>query len=300
MAPPKPTTTHPLKILMLHGYTQSAPLFHSKTRALKKSLAKALPGTQLIYITAPHALVAADIPRWDQLQPYGTAATSLEQAREQAAVLDEEPDAWAWWRRKGEGEPYLFEGLDEAFKSLADVLVQQGPFDGVLGFSQGAAMAGMLASALETGRRESWARYAARMAKEDAAVEVLPYPAALVKADGEMVHPPLKFAVSYSGFAAVNKAYRAFIEPKMRTPMLHFIGSLDTVVEEKRSLSLVDACEVKKVVYHPGGHFVPASQREFVGALIAFIRDVLTDRAKKDEEEEKVEDMELPFSEGRL
>ncbi|KAG4415009.1 hypothetical protein IFR04_011830, partial [Cadophora malorum] len=32
-----------LKILMLHGYTQSGPLFHAKTRALEKLLTKSFP-----------------------------------------------------------------------------------------------------------------------------------------------------------------------------------------------------------------------------------------------------------------
>jgi len=58
---------------------------------------------------------------------------------------------------------------------------------------------------------------------------------------------------------------------------------------------------VKKVVYHPGGHFVPASQREYVGALVAFIRDVLSGGSSNGgKKEESVEDMNLPFGDGRL
>ena len=64
-----------LRILMLHGYTQSGPLFHAKTKALEKSLAKAFPaapapghlathpgGISLHYPTAPIKLSYADIP----------------------------------------------------------------------------------------------------------------------------------------------------------------------------------------------------------------------------------------------
>src|ERR1700761_2259470 len=106
-----PTQQAPLKILMLHGYTQSGPLFRSKTRALEKALAKAIPGSKLIYLTGPHKLEAADIPRWDSLQPYASAVTSAERAQ----ALVDEPEAWAWWRRRGDAEPYAFDGIEEGF-----------------------------------------------------------------------------------------------------------------------------------------------------------------------------------------
>jgi len=63
--------------------------------------------------------------------------------------------------------------------------------------------------------------------------------------------------------------------------MLHFLGQVDTVVEESRSLRLVDACVEgageggKRVVYHPGGHFLPSSQKQYVAALASFITEVM-------------------------
>lgn len=88
--------------------------------------------------------------------------------------------------------------------------------------------------------------------------------------------------------------YTAFYSPKIRTPMLHFIGSLDTVVVEERTLTSHNACENSRLVYHPGGHYVPASQREFVGVLIGFMREQLEKQEVK-AKEESVEDMEMPF-----
>jgi surfactin synthase thioesterase subunit len=90
--------------------------------------------------------------------------------------------------------------------------------------------------------------------------------------------------------------YSAFYTPKIQTPMLHFIGSMDTVVDEKRSLLLAQACETEKVVYHPGGHFLPSSQKEYVGALVGFMREVLAAEQKVGgQSEERAEDMDLPF-----
>ncbi|KAF2867284.1 serine hydrolase FSH [Massariosphaeria phaeospora] len=280
MATTTPPPTQPLKILMLHGFTQSGPLFHAKTRALEKNLQKAFPaGVTLHYPTAPIRLLPADVP--------------FAMAGAEAKAADEEPDAWAWWRRKGEGEPYAYEGLEQGLGHIAAVLKSEGPFDGVVGFSQGGACAGMVASLLEAGRREGFEAVYAKGGMR--------YPETFEEDTGYvegMVHPPLKFAVSYSGFAARGtELYRGFYEPKIRTPMLHFLGTLDTVVEEARSLALVEACgnSEGRVVYHPGGHFLPSSQKAYVGALIGFIKEVLHTAEGGEKKEESVEDMDVPF-----
>ncbi|KAF2703858.1 dihydrofolate reductase [Pleomassaria siparia CBS 279.74] len=279
--PPPPPPSRPIKVLMLHGFTQSGPNFRAKTRALEKNLLKAFPaGISLHYPTAPIRLALADIP-------FPVAQTTNE------AGEVEEPDAWAWWRRKGDREPYAYEGLELGLERIADALKTEGPFDGVIGFSQGGACAGMLASLLEPGRREAFEKFYPSGGMR--------FPESFEADTGYIegtIHPPLKFAVSYSGFAARGLGtYKAFYEPKISTPMLHFLGSLDVVVEEARSLALVEACEKSegRVVYHPGGHFLPSSQKAYVAALIGFIKDVLHAAEGGEKEEESVEDMDVPF-----
>lgn len=277
--PPPPRT--PIKLLMLHGFTQSGPLFHAKTRALEKNLLKAFPaGITLHYPTAPIRLAPADIP-------FAAAPSSADGGGE------EESDAWAWWRRKGDKEPFTYEGLDLGLGHLAAVLKTEGPFDGVVGFSQGGACAGLLASLLEPGRREAFEKLYPSGGMR--------FPESFEADTGYVegtIHPPLKFAVSYSGFAARGvETYRGFYEPKICTPMLHFLGSLDTVVEEARSLALVEACEKSegRVVYHPGGHFLPSSQKAYVAALVGFIKEALHEAETGGKKEESVEDMDVPF-----
>lgn len=118
-------------------------------------------------------------------------------------------------------------------------------------------------------------------------------PKASIPASFSTNHPPLKFGVAYSGFRAPGPAYDYFYEPKITTPVLHFLGSLDTVVDEARSRALVDACEggEKRVVYHPGGHYLP-SGRQFVNVLLGFVLDSLK---PEEVEEVGVEDMDVPF-----
>ncbi|KAI9871778.1 MAG: hypothetical protein M1830_002470 [Pleopsidium flavum] len=264
MATDTPSPT-PLKVLMLHGYTQSGPLFHAKTRALEKALHKALPSISLCYPTAPLRLRAPDIP--------GSSPSP---------GPDEEPDAWAWWRRKDDS--YEYAGIEQGLARIAETLDAEGPFVGVIGFSQGGCAAGMVASLLEPGRQEAFSQAQGKGGMR--------YPESFAR----LRHPPLRFAVSYSGFGAPHELYGAFYEPKIRTPMAHFIGSLDTVVEEARSRRLVDACvngARGRVVYHPGGHFLP-TQKQFLNVLIGFIQETIADRVEG-EGEEGAEDIPVSF-----
>lgn len=288
-----------LKILMLHGYTQSGHMFEIKTKALKKSLEKQFPpapkpghlkqypgGIELVYPTAPIRLNPADVPGHDGDGPSDMI------------------EAYGWWKRKGDDEPYTYEGMEVGLDAIATVLKEQGPFDGTLGFSQGGAASGMVAALLEAGRRQSFEQHQAKGGMR--------YPDSFTKDSGfieECIHPPLRLAVSYSGFgASTHPLYKAFYAPKIQTPMMHFIGSVDTVVSEERSLRLVEACVggkgqeggVQRVVYHPGGHFLPSSQKQYVAALVAFIREAIGEPAHGSgtatpTQEERAEDMDVPF-----
>lgn len=279
---------------MLHGFTQSGHVFEIKTKALKKSLEKAFPpapkpghlarypgGVDLSFPTAPHRLLPIDLPGFPLEADGGND--------------QESPEAYGWWKRKGDGEPYECEGMEKAWETIATVLKEEGPFDAAVGFSQGGAAAGMLAALLEKSRWEAFQRQECRGG--------MPYPE-YFREGQETIHPPFKFAVSYSGFAAgTHPLYKAFYEPKIVTPMLHFIGSVDTVVSEERSLRLVDACvdgrgkdgESARLVYHPGGHFLPSSQKQYVAALVAFMREVVGEHVKTEVKQERVEDMDVPF-----
>ncbi|RAL10596.1 alpha/beta hydrolase [Aspergillus homomorphus CBS 101889] len=296
-----PPAGTPLKLLCLHGYTQSGPLFHAKTRAVIKHLTKALSPAYTVttsYPTGPHRLLPSDIPGYEPSSTQGGIATPSE----------EDPEAYGWFRRSNTANPPLYAGLEAGLDTLAQVIRDEGPFDAVVGFSQGAAMAAMVASLLEPGRvSEVFPRFqdpavACAGCDDYQGIEGFAVPESWrTIAD---VQPPLKFAVCYSGFRAPGPRYRAFYEqPPIQTPMLHVLGSLDAVVDEGRSRTLIEACaglpdEEGKVVFHPGGHFVP-SQRPYLDAVVGFIRGVLVDvedqGKKKGVMDEDVNDMELPF-----
>ncbi|KAH8149153.1 uncharacterized protein LAJ45_06692 [Morchella importuna] len=250
----------PLKLLFLHGYTQSGPLFHAKTKALEKLLLKSLPaGTTLSFPTAPHLLKLSDLPGHTPAASAGNEGGAEEE--EQSA------DNWAWWRRNDATGEYT--GLNETWAFLGKLLDSEGPFDGCIGFSQGGALTSLLTSLLEPAHAPS-------------------RPASFTT-----THPPFRFSIVYSGFRAPSPHYDYFYTPKIATPTLHFIGSLDTVVDESRSLALVhEHAGEPRVVYHPGGHYLPAG-KQFANVVVGFVRE----HAKPvvGVEEEGVEDMDVPF-----
>ncbi|KAH0558835.1 hypothetical protein GP486_004522 [Trichoglossum hirsutum] len=252
--------SRPLRILMLHGYSQSGTLFRQKTRFLEAALKKAFPashprypaGVELVYPTAPIRLRLSDIP--------GALSGPEDHDDEDSS------DAWAWVRKDPHTGDWV--GAEASFECLAELLRTQGVFAGVIGFSQGAAIAAMLASLMEGPTRESsFARY-----QSSGGI-------AFPESFRSLQHPPFKFAVVYSGFSSPQPRYAACYEPKIETPVLHFIGSLDGVVDEAGSLRLARACMggENRVVYHPGGHFVPGA-KPFVGALMGFLKEALRER----------------------
>jgi Serine hydrolase (FSH1) len=261
-----------MKILMLHGYTQNGTLFHAKTRVLEKHLQKVFPGVVFSYPTGPLGLRRDDIPGVD------TSASN-----------PDDIEAYGWWRRSNTSDPPEYLGLDTGLQKVADIMSADGPFDGVIGFSQGAALAAMISSLLEgTTRRNAFLQVQKKSS------QAIPYPSSFES----LQHPPLKFCVPYCGFIAPGERYEAFYNPSIKTPSCHFIGSLDSVVEESRTQALIDAfggVGHVQVVAHPGGHFVP-SGKQYLDIVAQFIKATMSPELKKlPAAEEKAEDMDLPF-----
>lgn len=121
-------------------------------------------------------------------------------------------------------------GLEASLAAVAAAVAERGPFDGVLGFSQGAALGAMLCALGQRGH----ARFAPR------------------------------FALLVAGFRSRAPAHARFYAEPLAVPSLHVVGQADAVIPPARSAELA-ACFVAPVVLeHPGGHFVPAAapQRE--------------------------------------
>lgn len=228
----------------------------------------------MIYPTAPHRLSPVQIPGYIP--------------KEGSVGKDDEIEAFAWWRREESTGQYI--GMEEGLQTTADAIREAGGIDAVIGFSQGGCGAAFVASLLETDRPATF-----QAKQKDGGIAFPESFRKLREGDGQKWEGqgPLKFAVSYAGFWAPRGDYDAFYEPKIRTPVLHVIGSLDTVVEEDRTQGLIERTVNPQVAVHPGGHFVPVG-KEWVAALVNFIRGTL-EAKEREKEEESVEDMDMPF-----
>ena len=104
-------------------------------------------------------------------------------------------------------------------RDLDAYLAANAPFDGVLGFSQGAALAGLL-----VGWRPS----------------------------------PFRFAVMIGGFTSRDPEHAQLYgkADHYRIPSLHMIGRADGVVEPARSRELAAAFAKPTIVEHAGGHVI--------------------------------------------
>ncbi|TVY39418.1 Dihydrofolate reductase, partial [Lachnellula occidentalis] len=253
-----------LKILMLHGYTQSGSLFHGKTRSLEKILIKAFPPppppphNKSLPASAFSGTPPISFPPFTLSHFSNTTQRIKEQENSHhspgvtliyptAPILlhpadipgfdpstQESRDAYGWWKKSDTSDEYT--GLEDGLATIRDAIKDAGGIDGVMGFSQGGCAAALVASLLEPDRPAAFAAHQA--AHPDA--HALAYPAGWAELQREFGQ--LKFAVSYSGFYAPGDRYKAFYEPKIRTKVLSVIGSLDSVVGEDRSRGLVERC----------------------------------------------------------
>ncbi|KAG9138181.1 hypothetical protein Leryth_001409 [Lithospermum erythrorhizon] len=150
-----PKISRKLRILCLHGFRQNASSFKGRTGSLAKKLKNL---AELVFVDAPHELSFIYQP--SQLEqnsnippsPILQAPPPSKSCNKKYAWLvshSHDKNTETGWRIADiPFDPLQYqqqtEGLDVSLAYLEKVVAQSGPFDGVLGFSQGAAMAALL------------------------------------------------------------------------------------------------------------------------------------------------------------
>ncbi|KAI8645843.1 serine hydrolase FSH [Parasitella parasitica] len=233
-------TSNKLRILCLHGYTHNAIMFRKKTAAARKSVDDL---AEFVYVTGPHHISPPT---------YSTIGEREEAAKEESS---EEHKPFGWWfspkYRPTQGG--FFVGFKESIEFIKDVLIKEGPFDGIMGFSQGACFAALLTELLED---RSY------------------FPDLISPTFG---HPPFKFSIIVAGFKpTMQEATNIMLNKskKVKTPSMHFIGDLDTLVLPEAMISLAETFENPNVFRHPGGHYLPSnptSRKELNKFIFRFI-----------------------------
>ncbi|KAL8292138.1 hypothetical protein RQP46_001604 [Phenoliferia psychrophenolica] len=125
------TPKAPMRVLMLCGYLQTASIFSGRLGNLRK----AVKGfAELTFIEPPFIIDGDDNPD-KEAPPLDT--------------LKPEERPRGWWMMRGEAGRKAYTNFDECLEYVRKVLDEQGPFDAVLGFSQGAGCAAIVAALLE-------------------------------------------------------------------------------------------------------------------------------------------------------
>ncbi|KAG5886373.1 hypothetical protein JTB14_034906 [Gonioctena quinquepunctata] len=205
-----------VKVLAIHGYRQNAETFKAKTGSFRKILHK---WTQFTYITAPHKVILVD----DRNDIEKTEGPDIGQSK------DEEQYGWFFnrddksFRGIRKGGPAI--GFEESIKVIEDVYEREGPFDGILGFSQGACFVGLLCDLQQRG---------------------------LTKFN-------FSFAVLASGFKSGSLPHLKYYSDRINLPSLHIFGENDQIIPTEMSEALSNCFEEPIIVKHPGGHYLPAT-----------------------------------------
>ncbi|KAJ2555795.1 Family of serine hydrolases 3 [Coemansia sp. RSA 1933] len=220
------------KILCLHGFGESGELFKIRSRNFRRIVED---HAELVYLDghldiANLHLTAADLDRDNSIH---TDFTNL---------------AW-WWARKSKTTEYR--GMEKAFLQIGKVLNEQGPFDGILAFSQGACL-GIIISALLDGR--------SRDGGSEFGIEVN--------------HPPIKFMVLAGAFLINDPGYQFLYSKKLNIPSFHMSGEYDTVISRSEAHAANNVFVDPVVFDFVGGHYIPQTPQcnramaEFVAPFI--------------------------------
>lgn len=241
--------TNKLTVLCLHGYLQNAEVFRSRMGSTRKALKSRC---EFVFVDAPHIVDAATQAqlagddgvvdnartwwRWTVCTPPATTLVVPPCNSTYHFLQDEQPGT----RPSG---AMHYEGWEASLDLLLDALQQHAPVHAIMGFSQGAAAASLLA----------------------AHIHASPSTAPLLD--------HLRAAVLVSGFVPHDARYAAVLQanPPRRVQSLHVMGERDRLVPNERGQKLVEAWGGGEVYVHEGGHFVPTCTGVWRQRLVEFV-----------------------------
>ncbi|KAL3140879.1 hypothetical protein ABBQ32_005414 [Trebouxia sp. C0010 RCD-2024] len=214
-----PDMTRKLKILALHSFRTSGATF--SLQMSRAGLDKALQDlVDIVYVNAPND-ASGPIP--EDVKPYF------------------EGPYFEWWNaeKDEERDRITYRGWDNSKDFIEKVFKEQGPFDGVMGFSQGGACASTVAALQRLG----------------------------VMLQGA---PPLKFAIFFAGALIRDRNLSYIYKEKVTLPSIHIIGDKDYVKEW--SEFQLTKWQDPILIRHPRGHVIPRLEGEKLQVVRQFLQ----------------------------
>ncbi|XP_072029546.1 esterase OVCA2-like isoform X1 [Amphiura filiformis] len=144
---------------------------------------------------------------------------------------EEDSDQRGWWFSArdetfvAQEQSEVHPGYEDSLDVIAKAFSEQGPFDGVMAFSQGAAFAAMICALQQSGDT----RFS------------------------------FSFVIIVAGFCSRSSGHAVLYKTPITLPSLHVFGDTDRVIQKDMSEELLTYFKDPKTIEHTGGHFVPTS-----------------------------------------
>lgn len=232
------------------GYGGSGSEFHAKSSPISKQIHELLipeilddfpGGVEFLYPNAPLALKP----------PIGFGE---DVAEENGQWNDIGLTALGWWY--GRDTVSRYRGVENSLLFVANYIHGR-PIHGIIGFSQGACLSGMVCSLLECNSNP----------EKTAAVRYQNLPVdAFINLPGQ---EPLRFFIGIGGYRGTLEYYGSLYSWPIETPSCHALGSMDFVVENFQTMDLAHCFTSYELVHFYGCHYVPRG-RASVDSLAHF------------------------------
>ncbi|KAL8096359.1 uncharacterized protein LOC141693044 [Apium graveolens] len=151
-----------------------------------------------------------------------------------------DPPYFEWFQFNKEFTEY--NNFDECLAYIEDLMIKNGPFDGLLGFSQGSILSAALPGLQAKG-------------------------AALSKV------PKIKFLIIVGGAKFRNKpvADNTYSSP-IQCPSVHFLGETDFL--KQYGVELIEHFVDPVVIHHPKGHTIPRLDEKGLEMMLSFLERI--------------------------
>lgn len=210
----------PVKLLALHSFRTSGSILERQmalsgfSRVLREEC-----NAEIVFIDAPN-VASGPIPN------------------DVAGAFPNE-SYYEWWNAtQREDGQWDYVNSDRSFQYIESVWNEHRGFDGILGFSQGAAMAALLAGMQRSG--QALTRFS-----------------------------QLKYIICIAGIRVRDPRFLAVYENVAHVPSVHIIGQADPV--KRLTNQLIRCFDAPVVLTHDRGHVVPRLQEEMKRVIVHFI-----------------------------
>eukprot|EP00890_Picochlorum_soloecismus_P004374 jgi/Picsp_1/4938/NSC_02302-R1_protein len=215
------TNTRKLRILALHSFRTNASIFEKQLR-LSGLLREIENAADVTFIDAPNK-ASGPIP-------------------EDVASNFPNMDYFEWWNAERDSAGrWRYENAQESLDKVDEISRQCGPFDGIMGFSQGAALAALLAGMQQRSKLAASSGTSTEVERKSAAVLAN--------------QPSLRFVICFAGIKVRDPALEKYYDELGSLPSIHVVGDKDPI--KYLNNKLVECFERPVVVYHDRGHVVP-------------------------------------------